>query len=193
MRRWFLSVLVLAGLLLALDRIAVVAAQRQVARDVQAQEHLEVRPDVSIGGFPFLTQLVEGTYDDVTLVADGVRSGPLLVSRIEAHLAGVHLSLGEVLKQDASRIPIDRVRASVLLRYADLNRFLADRHLHIGPSDRDLPLRVEGGDVVIDFVAGVAVRIPLPHVPFGIHLDTVKAGRDGLLVTSSGADVVLER
>src|SRR6476619_6753226 len=52
-------------------------------------QHLDSGPDVDIDGFPFLTQLVEGHYDEITVTATDVPVGAaqrLMISRLRVVL-----------------------------------------------------------------------------------------------------------
>jgi hypothetical protein len=208
MRKLIVSVLILVALLAVADRVAVSAAQRDVARRIQVDQHLRSTPSVTIGGFPFLTQLVAGTYDDVTVTVRGLHSGALAVSRLTAHAHGVHVSFGDVLAQHISRVPIDRATAQVVLSYADLNAYLAGQHLRVGPGSggavrltgtvagvavsADAQLSVRGDAVVLSPGSGVAgVEIPLPGLPFQTHLNSVKATQAGIVVSGSATGLVL--
>ena len=210
-RRLVISALVLLGMLVLTDRLSVAAAQRNVATRIQDAEHLSDRPEVHIGGFPFLTQLVSGHYDDVDVTVHGLRAGPLPVDRLTAHLSGVDVSLGQVLRQRVGAIPTDRTSAEVLLRYADLNRFVAAEHVRLGPggggrlhvtasaqvagtdlsAGADVPIVVAGSTLTVDVAGGVQLRIPLPGLPFHLRLETARATRAGVVVGGSAAGLVL--
>lgn len=211
MRRFAFSCLTALVLLLIADRVADYAAQRDVASRIQASEHLSTRPDVSIGGFPFLTQAFAGRYDEVDVTIHGLHAGPLPIARVTARLHGVHLPLGAVLRQSVGAVPTERTSASVLLRYDDLNRFIAtdkvrfsagaNGRVHVtataevaGAGVRagaDVPIVVSGSVLTVDAVAGVQVRIPLPDLPFHMRLNTAKSTADGVLVSGSVDDLVL--
>ena len=60
-------VLVLGALFVAADRIAVHFAENKAADKIRTSEGLDRTPDVSINGFPFLTQVAGGTLDDVEI------------------------------------------------------------------------------------------------------------------------------
>src|SRR5690349_5558244 len=71
--------LLLVGALVAADRIgANVAADRvsqQAAKEMQARGMTSASPpDVTIGGFPFLTQVVRGVYEKITIDVDRPQS-----------------------------------------------------------------------------------------------------------------------
>ncbi|MFE9597003.1 DUF2993 domain-containing protein [Streptomyces hokutonensis] len=66
--RILLTVVVILGVLfVVVDRVAVYFAQDEAAGKVQTSENLASAPDVSIKGFPFLTQVASGELDDVEL------------------------------------------------------------------------------------------------------------------------------
>src|SRR5690242_9509266 len=90
-RRLFIALVVVVGLLVALDRIAVVAADRVVANRIETDQSLSTRPDVSIGGFPFLTQAIAGRYDSVKLTVHDLHRTSVPVHTLTVHLSGVHV------------------------------------------------------------------------------------------------------
>src|SRR3954454_22439813 len=206
-RRFGLVLLVLVGLLALADRLGAVAAERVVAKRIQVDQSLAVRPDVSIASFPFLTQMVDGHYERVDVSVHDVRRGPLLVSRVVAHLYGVGLPFTDVVHQEVDRIVVDRATGEIDLDYADLNRLLSDKHLrlsegtggrvHVTASagaatvDADFPLTVQGSAVVIALPAGISVQIPLPGMPFGITLKSAHADGDGIVVRCATSGFVL--
>lgn len=88
-------VLVLGGLFVAADRIAVHYAQNRAADELRSREGLSATPDVDIHGFPFLTQLAGGSLDEVGVrikdyEADtGEGGGHLRIRSVDAELHGV--------------------------------------------------------------------------------------------------------
>ena len=60
-------VVVLGGLFVIADRVAVGFAEDKAADKIKTTEGLASTPDVSIEGFPFLTQVVGGELDDVKI------------------------------------------------------------------------------------------------------------------------------
>ena len=67
-RRWpiilLVTLVVLAGLLVIVDRVAVRYADNQFATQIQKQG-FSTKPSVSIQGFPFLTQVAARDFKDV--------------------------------------------------------------------------------------------------------------------------------
>jgi hypothetical protein len=96
-RRWPLVVLiivvVLAGLAVVGDRMAAAYAENRIASEVQKQG-FGARPDVTIYGFPFLTQVLDRHFPHAHLTARNVREGPLTISRIDGDVREVRVDSG---------------------------------------------------------------------------------------------------
>lgn len=133
MKRLAITLVVLLGLLAVADRVAASYAARTVAAEAQSTAGLRERPEVSIGGFPFLTQALAGRYDAVTVRADDVPAGELDVTRLEATLTGVQVALSDALAGDVTSVPVEGVDARVLVAYAELTRRSGDRQLTVQP------------------------------------------------------------
>ena len=211
MRRLLWVLITLAVVLVVGDRVAVVEADHQVATRIAREQGLVARPDVSIGGFPFLTQAVAGHYDDVKLTLHDLRRGPVVVTRLTARLSGVHVPLSEVLTRHVGRVPVDRATAQVFVDWSDVNRWLGDRHLRVGPAP-DGRIRVTataqiagqtvGGSatgrlsvtrsaVVVSAGGPFDLQIPLPGLPFRIRFITARSTQAGLVVDASASGLVL--
>ncbi|MEZ3182265.1 DUF2993 domain-containing protein [Streptomyces pimonensis] len=88
----------LGAVLLVVDRVAVHVAEGEAADRLKATENLAHTPDVSIDGFPFLTQLADGTLDEVRVgiedyeadTGDGART--IRIAGLSADLHDVDFS-----------------------------------------------------------------------------------------------------
>jgi hypothetical protein len=69
--------LVLVGLLVVADRVAAGFAERAIAEQVRqetAKQNVQSSaPQVAVGGFPFLTQVLAGRYESISIVLHDVR------------------------------------------------------------------------------------------------------------------------
>ena len=146
MKRLLVTGVVLVGLLAVADRVGASLASAAVEDQVVASAALE-SADVSIGGFPFLTQAISGRYDSVSVVARGVAAGEVTVDRLDATLTGVSVPLSAALSGSVDEVPVSSVRATALLSYAELSRRSGDRRRTVSPAgDR---LRVTGSVTVL--------------------------------------------
>ena len=121
MRALVVVVLLLLGLAVVADRVAVGVAEGRVAREVAAKGGLAGTPDVSIGGFPFLTQAVAGRYDDVRISLTAAELGQPAGTRADIALHGVHVPLSSVLSGSVAEVPVDRIAGTATLSYALLS------------------------------------------------------------------------
>ncbi|WP_105974092.1 LmeA family phospholipid-binding protein [Streptomyces geranii] len=89
---------VLGGLFVIADRVAVGFAEDEVADRLRASEGLASTPDVSIKGFPFLTQVAGGELDDVEVgmkdyeAATGVSGQKIRIDDLSARMRGVEFT-----------------------------------------------------------------------------------------------------
>ncbi|MET8981292.1 DUF2993 domain-containing protein [Streptomyces sp. NPDC004539] len=95
LRILLIVVVVLGGLFVLADRLAVNFAEGEAADKLKANEGLAATPDVSIKGFPFLTQALGGKLDDVEVgikqydAATGTSTGTIRIDDLKASMKGV--------------------------------------------------------------------------------------------------------
>lgn len=161
MKGLLVTALSLAVCAVAADRVSLVLTERAVAAQLQTSGGLSTRPDVSIRGVPFLTQAFAGTYDDVEVSAAGVTAGGTRLSKLDVTLRGVHVPLSAALSGSVDAVPVDVLRATVLLSYADMARQLRDRRLTVSPAGDQLrvsgSVQVLGRTVTASAISSVAL------------------------------------
>ena len=86
------SLLVLLLLLVVVDRAAVAYADNQAAQQMKSQG-FPTEPNVTIEGFPFLTQVISRNLHDVHVTANRIQEGPVTLSLV-ADATGVMLDPG---------------------------------------------------------------------------------------------------
>ncbi|MGW1544546.1 LmeA family phospholipid-binding protein [Streptomyces sp. NPDC002309] len=97
LRVLLIVVVILGGLFVAADRLAVGFAEDEVADRLRTSEGLAGTPEVAINGFPFLTQVAGGGLDDVEIgiqnyeaaAGDGER---IRIDDLRAAMSGVEFS-----------------------------------------------------------------------------------------------------
>ena len=108
---------VLLGLGLVADRIAVGVAEDRVAEQLASQGGLAGTPSVDIAGFPFLTQALSGDYRDVRIGLTAEELGQPAGTRADVSLRGVHVPLSDVLSGSVEEVPVDRIDGTATLSY----------------------------------------------------------------------------
>lgn len=163
-RRVIIVVVVLGALLAAVDRVGAWMAEQMVADQVAdrlAAEGVETgEPDAQVHGFPFVTQVVAGEYQDVTVNVGDVDTG-------EAELSGVRFTASDVAAPvstlvNGGGVHAARIEATGTVAYATVAARAGLDGLELSAGDDGavaarLPIDVLGTDVVLTGSADVAV------------------------------------
>ena len=122
LRVFLVIVIVLAGLFVAADRIAVKLAEDEAASKIKSSQGVPQSGDVSVDirGFPFLTQVASKNLDRVDAQLSGLtaksRGQELTIARIDAQLD--HVRLGS----DYSSAVAEKATGTARISYADLSK-----------------------------------------------------------------------
>ena len=117
MKGLLITLVVLLGLAVVADRVAVGIAEDQVAEQMASKGGLAGTPSVDIAGFPFLTQAFAGNYEDVRISLTAHDLGQPAGTRADVRLHGVHVPLKSVLSGSVSEVPVDRIDGTATLSY----------------------------------------------------------------------------
>jgi hypothetical protein len=124
MRKLLIVVIVLAGLLVVADRVAVVVADRQVAGRVQSAYNLSSKPSVSVQGFPFLTQVASGDYHQINVSIGSLSTDGVQVNGLTVQLNGVRAPLSALLGHGSSSITAAQVTGSGTVPFSSVRSHL---------------------------------------------------------------------
>ena len=91
-RRWIIAIVVVLVVLVGADFAARAVAENVAANQFQKEGHLSTRPDVTIEGFPFLTQVISKDISDVHVGISNLQEGPVTFSSINAVATGIRLN-----------------------------------------------------------------------------------------------------
>ncbi|GAB3287911.1 LmeA family phospholipid-binding protein [Parasphingorhabdus pacifica] len=136
MKKLVITLVIVVGLLVAVDFGAAAVAEHQVAKKMRAELQLEEQPAVRINGFPFLAQVAMGDYRDVELEARAVQVADLQEVGIEANLHHARVTTSELISGDVQEIPVDEVVGRVKLKAPDVGRFIGINDLGINPAPK---------------------------------------------------------
>ncbi|GAA0226034.1 DUF2993 domain-containing protein [Actinomadura nitritigenes] len=150
-----LLIVVAVGLVVA-DRVGVRIAQNRIGQQVAAQYDLPRQPDVTIHGIPFLTQVVGGEYDHITVdIGDWTEQG-VTVSDVTVDMRGLNAPLSDVINGDTTNMTADTAAASAIIPYDVIKKEAPKEVRSIGPKGNDLAVDLTG--TVLGFqVNGTAV------------------------------------
>jgi LmeA-like phospholipid-binding len=119
-----LVILIALGIVLGvLDRVGAHYAEQQIAKQITTQlaarDITSAPPEVTITGFPFLTQVAKGNYDDIQLSLRDLRGGVLPLPVLDVHAYDVRVSLSGL--RDGTEKPVaTRMTGVGTLSYASL-------------------------------------------------------------------------
>src|SRR5262252_536402 len=127
MRKLLTGAAVLAVLLVVLvaaDRISVAVAENQISDRLTSAYGLAGKPGVTITGFPFLTQVVTGNYQQIDVSARQVPAGGAVLHDLNVRLTGVHATVGQVLGNGSSMVTADRAVGSAMVGFGAVDQRL---------------------------------------------------------------------
>ncbi len=202
-----LAVAVLAALIIA-DRIAVSRVQDRIATSLQ-ERGFAAKPQVTILGFPFLTQAAARSLRKVVISAAGRKVGPVEIKRLDVTLYGAWVS--------ATSSTADRYSGTALVGFAGIAWLAGTPGLTItagdpgqlkitaslGPVTGTATARVsqaDAGGIHITLISAGALplavlgslrdfTVRLPGLPAGTTIHGVSVTGDGLLVDIAGENV----
>ncbi len=124
MRRLVIALLVLVGLLVAVDFGAAALAESAVSRQMREQIGLVDDPAVRINGFPFLTQALSGEYSSVDVDATRISVGELQDLTVHAQLRDVTAPLPMLLGSGPKSLLVQEVEGTVRIPASDVERLV---------------------------------------------------------------------
>ncbi len=215
--------IVVAGLFVAVDRIGNYVAEQVAANTIKTSQELPSKPDVDIGGFPFLTQLVARDFDTVTITAHDV---PIDKNRDLLDLAKVTVTLHHVTAPaDLSSVHAESAVATAIVTYAELSKRLgvdvsyagdgrvkATKTLTLGNNQVNLqlstaPILVDGAlsftKTAINGLGSIQLpdvvqqifqeKFSLQNFPFGVRVQSLRVTDAGIELTLTGTDLTYDR
>lgn len=160
--------LVLAGLLVVADRLAAGAAERaiadQVKQEVAKQDGTSAPPKVDVAGFPFLTQVLAGKYQHISIVLTDVKAkvqgDAVDVPRLDVDARNVKASL-DTLRTRRGDVTAETVDGRGTVTYDSLAKLLDRPGLKLGEQNGKLavtaPVDVLGVKLTVNGTADVTV------------------------------------
>ncbi|WP_225833905.1 DUF2993 domain-containing protein [Streptomyces sp. NK08204] len=133
LRITLIVVVILGGLFVIADRIAVHFAEGEAADKLKSTENLASTPDVNIKGFPFLTQAASGSLDDVEVgikdydAATGTPGKSIRIDHLKADMKDVEFS------SDYSSATAATATGTATISYAELLKTAKSEPTEVAP------------------------------------------------------------
>jgi hypothetical protein len=119
-RRWLIALGIVIVLLVGADFATRAVAEQVAATQFQKQGKLSSKPDVTIEGFPFLTQVGGKDLSDVKVGISNLKAGPVTFSSINATATGIKLN-----SYAFSSGTIAHINGTALISFASLGNTLS--------------------------------------------------------------------
>ncbi|MGI5398078.1 DUF2993 domain-containing protein [Streptomyces sp. CA-135486] len=164
---------VLGGIFVAADRIAVNMAESEAADKIKSSQGLSSTPEISIKGFPFLTQVVGKELDEVDVSLAGITASAggrtVNVTEVKAELRSVRID------SSFSSAVADRADGSARISYADLTKAApSGATVSYAGADRAAKGQVKVTGPLADLLEGAGISVP----------EAFKAMLNGRMVTT---------
>ena len=160
MRKLLIGVIILAVLLVAADRISVAVAENQISNRLTSAYGLAGKPGVTITGFPFLTQVATGDYQQIDVSASQVPVGGTVLHHLNVRLTGVHATVSQVLGNGSSMVTADRAAGSAMVGFGTVDhRLPGGFRLHPDGKNLSVSGRLAVGGARIPVSATVALGV----------------------------------
>ena len=204
--------LVLAGLLFGLDRVAAAYTERRIATTLQ-NEGFPVRPNVSVEGFPFLTQFISKHLEGVKVTAARFPVGSVTAS-IDVHAQNITLDSGYrsgtiaqvtgtglIPFDSLARLPalaavpglqISSAGPHMVKLSANLQLLTASAIARVKQTARnEISLRlVSSSGVPASLLAPIRdLILQIPALPLGLTVHSVRVSPRGVVIGVTGQDV----
>lgn len=143
------TLLVLVLLAVAVDLGARFVAERWLEDRIQETLALETRPDLDVGGFPFLVEFARGEFEDVDVTLRDLRVQGIHLDEVTIGLRNVAFDRADVIAGRPGSVRVRRGAATVEINEPTLNALLRDQGAPVtlellGPQVR-ATARIEAG------------------------------------------------
>lgn len=209
---------VLVGGAAVADGVVRERTEDELAANLQTQiPGLDAEPEVTIGGFPFLTQVLAGELDEVHATAPSLTVEGIPLEDVVVDLAGVSTDQPTQVRDATMTASVSLASMTEVLAVPvdlaiDGERLVASGDILGLPLEAALAPRADGRAIAVDVetinLGGVEVAVedlpgaladqltgltvPVDGLPEGIELTEVTVTTEGVDLTAAGSDVVLD-
>ena len=161
--------LVLIGLLVVADRVAASYAERriadQVSQETAKQNVQSAPPQVAVGGFPFLTQVVAGKYQSISIVLRDVRGAvegdSVSLPRLDIDAHNVRASI-DTLRSGQGDVVAQTVDGTGTITYDSVAKLIDQPGVKLAEQQGKLavtaPVKVLGQQLTVTGTANLTVN-----------------------------------
>lgn len=142
-----ISVLAVLAALIVGDRIANATAQNSLAESLQQELAIPDKPNVSIGGFPFATQALAGSFSSIQVSADNVPVhtdvANLTIAKLDATLTGITVT------DSYANIMANRGEATALVSWEEASKLAGQPVTYVADNQMQIDFTIPIGQLSI--------------------------------------------
>lgn len=189
-RKLIIGLVCLVGLVVVVDFGAAAYSEFRVSRALREGGSLNADPEVTIHGFPFLTQAWNGKYDNVEIRAQQVEADMIGEVTIEASLKGVTVPASALLDGSVHTVPVDYLDGRMKIDATDLGKFLGIPDLQVSapPASKSDGTGGSGGSGSTTDDGGIVLTGTVPVGPLqttvSVQADLVLRGEQLMIVAT---------
>jgi hypothetical protein len=216
------TLIVIIVLLVVSDRVANAYAENQMASQFQSSLGLSGKPDVTIQGFPFWTQLIARDFNQVDITASNetinsvnAGGGALEIASLNATLHGMHFhgtssatvdqfnatalvtftALGNVggIPQGVTLTPDGPNQVKATISLGPLSASAVATITQSGPNQIHVHISDFGGIPASQLGNFGDFTITIPKLPPGVTIQSVTVTQQGVMVSISGQNTTLSQ
>jgi hypothetical protein len=137
-------------------------SQQTAQLDISSSE-----PEVTVGGFPFVTQVLDGTYEDIRIVLRDVSRDGVVLPELDVHARDVRAALNTLMSGEGEVVANSMI-GTATIGYASVRALFDRPGLELSEQDGRLrlrlPLTINGQQitaVAVGEVSGTGGRVRL--------------------------------
>ncbi|MGK2880044.1 MAG: mannan chain length control protein LmeA [Mycobacterium sp.] len=141
MRRWLIAItatmLAIVAVAVGIDFGAAIYAEYRLSRTLRADADLSWDPAVAVLGFPFSTQAMRESYDEIEIKATGVEHPLIGRVALETTMHSVDLWQASWLIRPDAPLPVGKLESRIIIDSRHLGRFMGIDDLMIEAPRKD--------------------------------------------------------
>lgn len=189
-RKLIIGLVCLVGLVVVVDFGAAAYSEFRVSRALREGGSLNADPEVTIHGFPFVTQAWNGKYENIEIRAQQVEADMIGEVTIEATLNGVSVPPSALIDGSVHTVPVDHLEGRMKIDATDLGKFLGIPDLQVSapPASKSDGTGGSGGSGSTTDDGGIVLTGTVPVGPLqtsvSVQADLVLRGEQLMIVAT---------
>ncbi|MEA2509732.1 MAG: LmeA-like phospholipid-binding [Actinomycetota bacterium] len=199
MRIALFTLVVVAALLVLADFGLRHYEESRVASSIKTSLHLPAKPDVSLHGFSFISELAHGRITSASIAAASVRAGSVMFSDVHLMLHHLRFSIDQLLNGNLAAVHAAAGSGDASITAGTVNAFL---HAHgapfqvafqggrtiarLGPlaASIDATMKIANGSLVLATGSSSLPQfsVPLPTIFHSLSYGAVRPGNGSLIL-----------